>query len=420
MVAAGICAGASRCVSAARVGYYPLWPPVLGFAALLLLANTRLFASADAPPSLRPARLQTIDGLRGFLALSVVFFHGAVYHRYLRDGVWEGPSSAFYRLLGTGGVAVFFMITSYLFWCRLIDEHGRPDWVQLYVGRVFRIAPLYLTMILLMVVLVMIQARWHFNVPVRAFLRGLAPWLALGLLDPTDINAHPATLILNAGVAWSLRYEWLFYLSLPLLAWVAGRGPARTGVVLAAVAAGFVWTARGRPYVLAAGDPAFTTLFLIGMACATADRSGWTAKLSDRTASVIFAALALVLFSTCQIAYAPLAMALLGSCFYLVVSGCSLFGLLTHRASKRLGDISYGIYLLQGLVLASLFQFQRVRAFALASPQRHWAIILTGAVLLVGLAALAHAWIERPGILLGKQVLRFAGGGQQGLGRARS
>ncbi len=384
--------------------FYPAWPAFLTFVGLFVLADTRLFASADAPPAPRPARLQTIDGLRGFLALSVVLFHGAVYHRYLQDGTWQGPPSSGYTLLGTGGVAVFFMITGYLFWCRVIDERRHMNWTKFYIGRVFRIAPLYLASVLGLLVLVMIQTGWRLRVPAITFVEEMVPWLALGLFDPTDLNGHPGTLILNAGVTWSLRYEWLFYLLLPALGLVAGRGSLRLGVVIVALAAGFLWSHHGGPYLLGPGDPAFATLFLIGIACASADRNGWVVRVDDRLASVVVLALIVVLFRTCHIAYSPLAMALLGICFYLVISGCTVFSILARRASKRLGDMSYGIYLLQGLVLAALFQFRTVRVFALTSPPRHWIVVLCGAAILVGVAALSHAWIERPGIMLGKRV----------------
>lgn len=36
--------------------------------------------------------------------------------------------------------------------------------------------------------------------------------------------------------------------------------------------------------------------------------------------------------------------------FHLLTSGATLFGLIELRAARRLGNISYGIYLLQGLV----------------------------------------------------------------------
>jgi hypothetical protein len=61
--------------------FYPFRPPLVGFVGSLLLSNTKLFAPVDAAPAVRPPRIQTLDGLHGFLALGVVFLHGAAYHR---------------------------------------------------------------------------------------------------------------------------------------------------------------------------------------------------------------------------------------------------------------------------------------------------------------------------------------------------
>lgn len=388
------------------MNFYPVWPILAVFFGLFWLARLRLFAAADTPPTQQVRRLQTIDGLRGYLALGVMLHHAAIYHLWLRDGVWNVPPSRTYTILGTAGVAVFFMITGYLFWGGLIDKRGRMDWARLYLGRLFRIAPLYLFAILAMVVLVMMHADWHLKVPFGEFLNELAPWLALGLLTSGDLNGHPATMILTAGVTWSLRYEWIFYLSLPILAVAAGRGAVRTAIVLVVLATAFYLAYVGRFYFLSPMDLTFVTLFLIGMACASLDRHDRKPRINDIAASSIVVAMLAILFLTCSSGYSPRAIALLGISFYLVISGCTLFGILTHRASRRLGNISYGIYLLQGLVLAVLFQSQIVRSFALVSPVRHWAIILLGSAVLLGIATITHAWIERPGVVLGKRLAR--------------
>jgi peptidoglycan/LPS O-acetylase OafA/YrhL len=94
----------------------------------------------------------------------------------------------------------------------------------------------------------------------------------------------------------------------------------------------------------------------------------------------------------------------LGIVFYLIISGSSVFGLLLTRPARRLGDISYGIYLLQGIVLYFVFTLEPIRVIALASPALHWIVIGLCALLLMTLAAVTHHLIELPGIRLGKSV----------------
>jgi peptidoglycan/LPS O-acetylase OafA/YrhL len=105
-------------------------------------------------------------------------------------------------------------------------------------------------------------------------------------------------------------------------------------------------------------------------------------------------------------AYCPAAVLLLGPAFYLIASGCTLFGLLNLRAAHRLGDISYGIYLLQGLVLALMFSLAPLRSIAVASPLGHWATGLLGAVLLMLFALAVHVAVERPAIEIGQQLTK--------------
>ena len=109
-------------------------------------------------------------------------------------------------------------------------------------------------------------------------------------------------------------------------------------------------------------------------------------------------------FAVSSSAFATTPVILLGAVFYLITSGCTVFGLLTCRPACRLGDVSYGIYLLQGLALAVVFRPGPLRAAALASPVHHWLLMLFCAVLLVVAATTAHVLVERPGIALGRRV----------------
>lgn len=67
-------------------------------------------------------RFTTLVGLRGFLAFSVFLFHLIVTQEYIESGEWEPTRSRFYALLRPVGVSLFFMITGFLFWGKLLRE----------------------------------------------------------------------------------------------------------------------------------------------------------------------------------------------------------------------------------------------------------------------------------------------------------
>ena len=191
--------------------------PFFGCMILLIgLTSTPMFAAADAPPNSLPQRVVTLDGLRGFLALAVFFHHSSIYHGFLLGALWQLPPSRPYALMGQMGVAFFFMITGYLFWSRLIDEQGQTNWMRLYVGRVFRIGPLYLAAIAAMLLFVAIRTGLHLNLPVDQLAPQIGRWLELGFIVGPDVNLYGNTALILAGVTWTLHYEWIFYLALPL------------------------------------------------------------------------------------------------------------------------------------------------------------------------------------------------------------
>jgi peptidoglycan/LPS O-acetylase OafA/YrhL len=383
---------------------YSIWPYFAIMAILMALVASPLFRAADVPPNPQGPRISTLDGLRGFLALGVFFHHAAIYHGYLSGGAWQLPPSQFYTLLGQVGVAMFFMITGFLFWSRLIKDKGRPDWLQLYVGRIFRIGPLYLFAIGCALAIIFTRQNFQINVPLLQFARELGRWLALGVFNLRDINNYVNGGQVLAYVTWSLRFEWLFYFSLPLLAIVASQGKLHLpfAVTALAISLGYLLV-FGRPAVIAP-DSVCVALFIVGMTSGSLARNDMAAKIPNSIASVLVGLLicfVFIAFSSSQNAGATL---LLGAVFYLIASGCSFFGLLTSRPARRLGDVSYGIYLLQGLIFTAVFAIGPMRDFALSSPLGHWSIVLLCGTLLVIAATAAHVGIERTGIELGKRV----------------
>jgi peptidoglycan/LPS O-acetylase OafA/YrhL len=385
---------------------YSAWPYFLGMALLLAIVATPVFKAADTPPNPKTSRMTALDGLRGFLALAVFFHHAAINQQYLVAGIWALPPSRLYTLLGQVGVAMFFMITGFLFWSRLIKEKGGADWLRLYIGRALRLMPLYLAAATVGLLIVLVSSEFELRVPFTQFAGELLGWFSMGFAGPSAINHFDQAPLLLSGLTWTLRYEWYFYLSLPLLALLAGRTWHLPFAAISLAISLLYIQLRGGPAVTAPPSECIA-LFLVGMTCASLIQVGLPAKLSDALASFLVAILVCVVFLGFSSSHNAGATLLLGGAFYLIASGCSFFGLLTSRPARRLGDVSYGIYLLQGLAIFLVLDSVRIGAFG--SPLVYWAAVLVCAAVLVAVATITHAWIERPGIEFGKRLASDSG-----------
>lgn len=382
--------------------YYSVWPYFVEVGLLLVLIQCPLFRLADSPPTDVKKRVTNLDGLRGFLAMAVVFQHLAVYHNYLLTGQWLYPQSHFYFLLGEVGVSFFFMITGYLFYTQLLRVQGYPNWRKLYVGRAFRILPLYWFAVILVLIGVLSQTGFRLRVPTVQVVLEILRWSAGGLFEAVPINGYSETKRLIVSVIWSLRYEWIFYFSLPLLAIFVSL--KKIGWIFPAAMLGFFLI-----HEAIAPNPTnflYGALFCIGMGAAVLKFIRPHLEVKGPWASLVGVALLVIAFTVAKTSYSPVPAMLLGAVFFLMVLGTDIFGILATRLARRMGNISYGIYLLQGPVFAGLLSFNAVRSLDVRSPLGHWAFGLLEGVTLITLATFAHVLIERPGIELGR---RFSG-----------
>jgi len=385
------------------VDFYSVWPALACMTILLAFASMLPAGSMDIAPGAR-TRISTLDGLRGFLAFGVFFHHGAIYHRYILDGVWTLPPSSVFTLFGQVGVSIFFMITGYLFWSRMISQRGLPNWKSFYVSRIFRIGPLYLVAVGVMLVVVFASTGFEIKVPILRLFQDIFRWSLLGLIKGGDVNGYANPGRILADVTWTLRYEWWFYLSLPLTALATRSSKAHFAAVAASLIACLIYLGLQSGTEKFALTAACIALFLQGMCCASLEKKGWTLRLPDWATSILVVATLAMVFLFFETAYRAGPVLCLGFVFYLIISGSSIFGLLVTRAARRLGDISYGIYLLQGIVLYFVFSTEPIRAYAILSPERHWIVILFCALLLTGCAAIAHHYVELPGIRTGRSI----------------
>jgi peptidoglycan/LPS O-acetylase OafA/YrhL len=368
--------------------------PVGGLLALVCLAaalaSSWFLVTCFGKPAPQ-GRYVSIDGLRGYLAFGVFIHHIPVWYAYSRTRVWEVPQSGPYSNLGQVAVALFFMITGFLFYSKLIDGRMKPiDWSRLYISRVFRLWPLYLFAVVLVFVVVACLSGGELRVPIRSVIGSSIRWIMFSILGRPDINGVRDTFAITAGVTWSLPYEWFFYCSLPILSFTVGAPAPKRYIFLSMLALiGTIWL---QPL------PIFMLAFTGGIAASGLVRSEAICRLARRPAAAVLAlvcvSLALWLFPT---AYAPMPLLLLSVAFAVVACGNTLFGVLVSGPSRMLGDMSYSIYLLQGTILFCAYGLGAgIYKTAELTPTQHCLIGIACVPILVFTSFATYRLIELP------------------------
>lgn len=380
----------------------------LGAAVAVSLATfvASLLARSGFPLPPEDRRIGRIDGLRGYLALSVMIHHFYLWVQATRlGGTWSEPSVHFLNELGAGSVALFFMTTGFVFYPRVLAGLRATDWPAVYVTRVFRIVPL----VALSVVLVTaVLARRTGSVPDRSYPVAAAHWIATWSESPLLGQADSGRV--NAYVLWSLWYEWLFYVVLlPVCAAAMDAARRRrlppwtvpVAFLLAALAAKATGAATGHRI---AALP-FLPLFAVGMiAFEVRSRPSLRRALSGPRATVAaLAALVMAMVATGSPYGASLPLfALFFTC---VACGGDWGGVLRARGALVLGECSFGIYLLHGIVLDVLFVDGG--RFVATVPTALLPALLPGAVAAVALLTPAtYLLVERPAIRAGRRLAR--------------
>ena len=340
-------------------------------------------------------RQSTLDGLRGTLALVVFLCHAGVWYYFISTGQWDYPDTGAFRQFGKSSVYMFFMITGFLFMSKLINEREKGvDWTKLFVSRLLRLVPLYLAVMMIMIFIVLIESNFQIKGTWGEFLIGIAQWLTFTVFGEPFLNSYDQTRVITAGVQWTLVYEWLFYLSLPILALIL-----KIRVPLIYVAACFSLVLL---FIVNMENLFFPVAFLAGILTAMIFRFGKIKLfLSHPVFSVI--AIALVLWQGWnypEVSYqqpSRIPALCLTIAFVIIACGNNLFGFLSSQTARYLGEISYGIYLLHGVILFCVFKY--IVGFDLSktlSPTSYWAVVCATTVLIVIAATFTYRMIEAP------------------------
>lgn len=338
-------------------------------------------------------RYESIDGLRGFLALGVFIHHAAIWHQFLQINKWDSPKSNLYSQLGQTSVAFFFMITAFLFISKLLNtKNKKVDWNILFLSRFFRLVPMYFVSIFVLIIIVMILSNWQIMVGPEIYFKQIFSWLAFTIPDTPDINNCAYTNIINAGVVWSLPYEWLFYFSLPILSLLILKKNTSTFYLLISLL--FIYGFYKIKYI-----EGQHLLSFAGGAI-----SPFLIKYSRRKVnynSPVFSLIILLCLSALILFFSTsgdfISKLLIIVVFNLIVLGNNVFGILKSSILKFLGEISYSTYLIHGIILfVVMYFFYGLQEAANLSSNKYCMLIFITTPFVVLISFITYKTIERP------------------------
>ena len=277
------------------------------------------------------------------------------------------------------------MITGFLFWLRVLRAGKGFDTRAFLLSRVRRLTPMYLMSVLMVLAVVAASTGFVLRTSPVAFIKELRPWLAFGLMDTGALNGLNEAHHINA-VYWTLAYEWMFYLALPLLALFA-RG--WSAVALAAVVLAF---GTQKPIVFN---------FLFGaLAAIIVHAQVFQGRLQDKVRGGWFTVVPLIwlgVYFALPGGNGLLQSLTLFAFFLFVVHGNSFFGLLRTQAARVLGTISYSIYLTHCIALyVTVHAVDRLVPVRTMDGQDYWLLAALAAAGCVLLSAFTYRYVEHP------------------------
>jgi len=351
---------------------------------------------------------RNLDLLRAFAVLCVL-----ANHLDMAAGDQSAVRLLFGYWLGRAGVLAFFVHTSLVLMASL-ERLRAPRAVPFYIRRAFRIYPLAIA-----VVLIVVAARLGADVPTAtSALSPVAPAFkttVANLLLVQNLTGAPNL----QAVLWTLPIEVQMYLVLPVCFIVAGWGPrAVAGLLVIGVVAAYPYLLDLVPGIWRLNTLMFVPCFLSGVLAFSILRR-WRSPI-QLPSWVWFAFLPANLVAWwwvgipkagSEIDWNSLAWLQWACCLVIALAIPIVAELPTGvptRVAKAIAKYSYGIYLLHMPALAIGLILCRG-----AGPLIEWSVVV---VALVGLPVAAYHIVEEPGIRLGTKLARSWSGRRNGSG----
>ena len=346
----------------------------------------------------RKNRYGAIDGLRGYLALSIFAHHFMLTWYWKNTTHWWRPQEVYFQNIGLIGVMLFFMITGYLFTTKILQHSFKINWMKLYKSRIFRIYPLYLFAVILISIIIFTQPEYQHNIHLTELLKQYGMWF---IYQGGNLHTHTHTPLIIAGVDWTLKYEWIFYLSLPFIAFLI---MLNRWVALLFSILGILYFFENKHFFTF--ETQHLIFFIIGGLTASIYyylNHQFITRYIDNIFISITITIALIYTIFYKEIYTTLPIVLISIFFIAIAGGNSFFGLMHKKASLLLGEVSYSIYLLHGVSIYILFTlFETVDLHNISSTQHTYMLPLI-VILVIIFSVFTYLFIEKPAIDFAKK-----------------
>ena len=329
------------------------------------------------------SRNGSLDGFRGGLALSVVLYHSNITYFYYQNHQWSGSHSHFLNILGNGAVIFFFIITGFLFWEMVLRKNGVGSIKHFFAQRIKRLMTMFLVSLLFIFLVAFFQSKYT----LVEILNNLYNKI-LFLLHINNSNLSVTGIgnmsIINAGVFWTLIYEWKFYIIFPIVSlfFIHIFKMWRWFPVLAFLV------------VLIFLQDSIWTLFSLGMMSASIKHQ-FDIKVNIKLIPFILILMIIGLFffkEPYNLGWYVLAFSIFTAIFSLKLEN---FRILDFKPLKLMGVMSYSIYLLHGILLWITFQtIDKILPINSMSFELYWVMIGFIIVPLMLASALTFQHIE--------------------------
>lgn len=271
------------------------------------------------------------------------------------------------------------------------------NWVAFIKARWYRLFPMYLFSVYIIFIIAGYLTDFKSQIPFSQNAETTLSWVFFNIKKGLNINGLEDSFLLNAGITWTLPYEWVFYLLLPLIA-LFFKIKVNFKILLIFTSVAIIIM------IINEASLRHFTPFIGGIISALVINSKKFETILKQKKYTFFA----ILLLACSIYFfhsgrKPIPVIITSIVFIIIASGNSFFGILSCAFSRKLGQITYSIYLLHGTFLFVIFYF--IIGFEEAknlTDFEFWSIIALSVFPLIFISQLTFKYIERPLMQFGK------------------